>query len=122
MIHGCSWNWSRTRGHLPSLMKWLLADGPSDDAVQTLNIIKTHRHRNIKTKVRVTACALKNCQQKQPPPVCREERVGYRILPEGGRGRTWDAAPLLASPQLLTPVCCSCSEQRNPLGRGTSRG
>lgn len=37
---------------LPSVMKRLLADVPRATAVQTLNIIKTHCHRNTHSEAR----------------------------------------------------------------------
>lgn len=51
---------ARTHQHLPPVMKRLLAEVPSDIAVQTLNIIKAHCHRNIRSKADVWQCSLKH--------------------------------------------------------------
>ena len=101
---------------LPSFMKRPLAGVHSDIAVQTLNVIKTHCHRNIKSKARMQPCAQKDGWQKQLPLPHEEERdTGCRTSPRVA----WDVALLLALPWSapLSPV--SAPSRRNQHGQDT---
>lgn len=101
---------------LPSFMKRPLAGVRSDIAVQTLNVIKTHCHRNIKSKARMQPCAQTDAGRSTCPFRTRKrERVGAEHHPRVA----WDVALLLALPWSapLSPV--SDPSRQNQRGQDT---